>query len=62
MLDSSLESMPDSSQPTPPLHHAAPDSFLNSATPIAGLSAANAAPAPNMPASASMTAKNDFFI
>src|SRR5579863_782246 len=34
--DSSFDNIPDSSQPTPPRHHAAPDSFLNSDTPIAG--------------------------
>src|SRR5690606_41184544 len=59
VLDSSLESMPDNSQPTPPRHHAAPDSFLNSATPTAGLPAAHAAPAPIRPASAT-AARNDF--
>src|SRR5262245_9523353 len=43
MLDSSFDSMPASSQPTPPLHQPAADSFLNSATPTAGLPpAANA--------------------
>src|SRR5437016_8244042 len=35
--DSSLDNMPDNSQPTPPRHQAAPDSLRNSVTPTTGL-------------------------
>src|ERR1035437_6981451 len=54
--------MPDSSQPTPPRHQPAPDSFLNSATPTDGLPAANTLPALATPASVSRTANSDLFI
>ena len=60
---SSLESMPDSSQPTPPRHQPAPDSFLNSATPMAILPpAARTGPAPKTPPTTSAKPRTHCFI
>src|SRR5438445_3760705 len=63
--DSSFESMPDSSQPTPPRHQEAPVSLRNSATPTAGRPsppAAIALPAPIALATANAIATHCLFI
>src|SRR4029079_7680952 len=58
VADSSLLSIPARSCPAPPYHHAADVSFLKSATPIDGLSAAVSTPAQSNTA----TATKHFFM